>query len=153
MLFGVGALAGTLLWLGLGWIPRRVAPAQALRAFGAARGAFVRGDGRVDPLTVVGEVRGRPFTVTWQRPAGGGDVLLVGVDCAADVAEPLAPVAPAVAGGDAPLTAAADAALVTRWVRPPLELFVAARIDAIVESMARLAEELEATHPETPDPD
>lgn len=141
------------MWLGLGWIPRRLAPAQALRAFAAARGAFVRGDGRVEPLTVVGEVRGRPFTVTWQRPAGGGDVLLVGVDCAADVAEPLEAVAPAVTAGEAPLTAAADAALVTRWVRPSAELFEAARIEAIVESMARLAEELEASHPEAQEHD
>ncbi len=155
-LFLLGAVAGTLLWLGLGWIPRRVGPAEALRAFAAARGARVRGDGRVEPLTVLGEVRGRPFTLTWQRPAGGGDVLMVGVDCAAEAPEPLAlPDDAAAAAGPAAAadtrTTAADAALVTRWVRPTPEVLEPARLAAILDAMARMAEELEATHPEAPD--
>jgi len=143
----VGAVAGTFLWLGLVWIPGRLRPAEGLRAFAKARGALVRGDGRVAPLTVLGQVRGRAFTVTWQRPAGGGDVLLVGVDCAASVAEPLPPVGPAVGTG-APWTEASDAALVTRWVRPAPELTTPERLDALIEAMAELAAELEERHPE-----
>ena len=85
--------------------------------------------------------------MSWQRAPLGGDVLLVGVDCAVEDqaveprgAEPL---------GD---IAAEGAALVTRWVRPAPE--VLERLDAIVEALARMAEELEAAHPDAvPDPE
>lgn len=149
-LFGVGLLAGTLLWLGYTWIPGRLRPAEALRAFAVARGARVRGDGRVEPITVLGVARGRPFTLTWQRPWGGGDVLLVGVDCAA---EPRGAVESAPGELGAGETIAADAALVTRWVRPAPEVFEAERLAAIVDALARMAEELEATAPAPDDPE
>lgn len=150
-LFLVGIVAGTSLWLGYAWIPGRLAPAEALRRFATERSARVRGDGRLEPITVLGVVRGRPFTLTWQRPPGAGDVLLVGVDCAAAAPGPLAPVAHAEMG--APDTIAADAALVTRWVRPAPELFTSERLAAILEGMAELAEDLEATHPPDDDPE
>lgn len=148
-LFLVGLVAGALLWLGYVFIPGALAPAEALRRFAAARGARVRGDGRAEPLTILGQVRGRPFTLTWQRPVGGGDVLLIGVDCAGEAPGPLPPVAHA--PGE-PETLAADAALVTRWVRPVPELFEPGRLEAILDALARAAEELEATNP-AEDPD
>ncbi|MDP2311996.1 MAG: hypothetical protein Q8P41_03760 [Pseudomonadota bacterium] len=147
MLFAVGFGAATLLWVGLAWIPRRLAPVVALRAFASARGARVRGDGRVEPLSILGVARGRPFTVTWQRPAGGGDVLLIGVDCrvpdgAGEGIEPLD------AGG---AILAEDAALVSRWVRPGPDVLDAERLGTIVDALARMAEELEAAHPDAVD--
>ncbi|MDP2309881.1 MAG: hypothetical protein Q8P18_27935 [Pseudomonadota bacterium] len=141
LLFAVGFGAATCLWIGLAWIPHRLAPVNALRAFASARGARVRGDGRVEPLSILGVARGRPFTVTWQRPAGGGDVLLVGVDCL--VADG------AVAAGDEAggVTSAEGDALVTRWVRPGADVLEPARLGEIVDALAQMAEELEAAHP------
>ncbi|MES2638942.1 MAG: hypothetical protein V4850_05650 [Myxococcota bacterium] len=149
LLFAVGFGAATCLWIGLAWIPRRLAPVNALRAFASARGARVRGDGRVEPLSILGVARGRPFTVTWQRPAGGGDVLLVGVDCR--VPDGAVPVDGA-AGGDGDgeadgVTAAEGDALVTRWVRPGADVLDPARLGALVDALAQMAEELEAAHP------
>lgn len=140
-MFAVGFVAATCLWIGLAWIPRRLAPVNALRAFASARGARVRGDGRVEPLSILGVARGRPFTVTWQRPAGGGDVLLVGVDCRV----PDGAVRDGEEGGG--VTSAEGDALVTRWVRPGLDLLEPARLSAIVDALAEMAAELEAAHP------
>lgn len=145
----VGFCVAAFAWIGLAWIPRRLAPAEALRAFAAARGLRIRGDGRRDPVTVVGVVRGRPFTLTWQRPPGGGDVLLVGVDCEVEAA-PVPPDALTHVGGADAATIAADAALVTRWVRPGVELFAPGRLEALLDAMATMAEELEADAPGEP---
>ena len=138
----MGFVAAACLWLGLAWIPRRLAPVDALQAFARARGLPVRGDGVLLPLTIVGVERGRPFTVTWQRPAGAGDVLLIGVDCAVEDAD-VAPL-PEATGA---VTAAGDSALVTRWVRPGADVLEPARLAAIVAALARMAEEVEAAHP------
>ncbi len=137
-LFGLGFVAASCLWLGLVWIPRRVAPVEALRAFAAAHGQPVRGDGRAQPLTILGQVRGRLFTVSWQRPWVGGDVLLLGVDCAA----------PDGKGLDG--TATDDGVLVTRWVRPAPDVLAPERLVAILDSLARMAEEMEADTPDRP---
>jgi hypothetical protein len=167
-LFAVGFLAATLLWLGLVWVPRRLAPVDALRAFAAARGLGVRGDGVSLPITIVGEASGRPFTVTWQRHWLGGDVLLLGVDCAAaadgpvvlPIAGPIDRMAGPMAdpgadprrgtppgGASAPVSEVGDAALVTRWVRPAPDVLDPARLGAILDAMARMAEELEESSP------
>lgn len=140
-MIAVGFGAATFLWLGLSWIPRRLAPANALRAFASARGARVRGDGRVEPLSILGTARGRPFTVTWQRPPGGGDVLLIGVDC--QVPDD------ALQGEEeaGAITSTDGDALVTRWVRPGADLLEQERLGAIVDALARMAEDLEAAHP------
>ena len=142
LLFAVGFVAASCLWLGLAWIPRRLAPVDALRAFASARGARARGDGRVEPISIVGVARGRPFTVTWQRPAGGGDVLLVGVDCGVEGVTVGGPPNVGLA-----ITTAEGAALVTRWVRPGADVLEPVRLGAIVDALAQLAEELEAAHP------
>ena len=137
LLLAVGVVAGGFGWLGLVWIPRQLAPIDAIRAFAVARRAQARGDGRREPLLVVGSVAGRAFTLTWQRGADG-DVLLIGVDCAASQDR-----TPPVEGGE---SVVADAALVTRWVRPSAEVF--ARLDTILEEQAVLAAELERRAPE-----
>jgi hypothetical protein len=152
-LFGVGFVAAACLWLGLAWIPRRLAPVDALRAFAAARGARARGDGVQEPLSVLGVARGRPFTVTWQRAPGAGDLLLIGVDCRVEDGAPLDASAAEAAPG-AVETAAEGSALVSRWVRPGPEVLDPTRLDAIVDALARMAEELEAARPDAePDPD
>jgi hypothetical protein len=142
-LFAVGFVAAALLWLGLVWIPRRLAPADAVRRFAAAQGLAARGDGLARPLTVVGQVRGRYFTVTWQRHPVGGDVLLIGVDCAcADAAS----VSTGTLGAGA-VAAADDAALVTRWVRPAADVLEPRRLAVLVDALAKMAEELEIAAP------
>ena len=149
-LFGVGFAAAACLWLGLAWIPRRLAAVDALRAFAATRGARARGDGVLEPLSILGVARGRPFTVTWQRPPGAGDLLLVGVDCRVD--DGALDAGAGVPG--ATETAAEGSALVSRWVRPGPDVLDPARLAMIVDALAQMAEELEATRPNLePDPD
>lgn len=135
LLFAVGLAVGGFAWVGLVWIPRQLAPIDAIHALAASRRARVRGDGRREPLVVLGSVAGRAFTLTWQQ-GGEGDVLLLAIDCVGEAAPSSAE------GGE---RAAGDAALVTRWVRPSADVF--ARLDTILEEQARLAAELEERGP------
>lgn len=130
LLFGVGFVAATALWLGLRVLPRRVRAVDAVRAFGEAHGARVTGDGVAEALRVVGSVRGRMFTVVYQLDAARGDVLLAAVDCAA------------ADGAVAPDgTVAEGEAVATRFVGAGPE--VTTRLDAIVEALVDVAEGLE----------
>ncbi len=127
---GLAAFVGTAA-VGGAWLLVRSRPPAglgALRAWAAARGHRVRGDGLDGPFEVIGERGGRLFTVAWHR--GEPDVLWLAVDCDA--------------AGDAELEGAArlsDGALVSRLVGPPAA--ACADPDALLDALAAAAADLE----------
>lgn len=143
LLLCLGIVAGTLFYLGLVVFPQRAAPIEALRALAAAHNFVRQGDGLASPLSVIGTIQGRPFTITYQHELGTRGVLMVGVDCQTTQE------------GALPGTAvvANAAALTTRWVHPPMELLTPERLYRLLIELDTLAHELEAQHPAGPETD